>query len=557
MKGIGLDAGCTYMTVSYMDKDQNGPRAMTLSQDSPYIPSVAAYDHVTGNYEFGRAAKSRTGRKNVSLFKGFKMLLPETDAEKLAKRGYDPVNTPEHITRLFLENLLKKVLADLNDQVIDRLVVCAPEIWNDGMDTLDGRLILSRICQDMAFVKEVQVVSEPAAATACFAYNYRMKNKKSYNGSILLVDYGGGTLDITLTSVSETTDGEKGAVEVRVLDRTGAGENEDGEIGKAGIVYMETVMAEAIRRSGGSCEPNGRFLKAVDELEKEILSRTDAIMQEFDVYLDYPEQLEAHIFTEIEYQGEDIPISYGLLAETYDRIIRGVLDENLEKMIGCMEKRGIPYMDGNREDFKIALVGGFGNFYLVKKQIENKFRFSVGDRRFSGIIGRREEREQAVSLGAALLADGCIRIRNTAAYSIGLWNYDPITGKPGLNYAIRYKQDLEYDRVYYARSPVDQAPTVIMAPKGGFRNFLINFGESDHTAQPALAKAEFAEKLSHVIANTYHTAVIGFSISQAGVISLHIHDYDFLNDRIAQDDHVIALTRYSDLFEITDVKRIF
>ena len=544
------------MTISYVDKNSGEPKALTLGQDTPYIPSVAAYDQATGRYEFGRAAKSRTGKKDVTLLKGFKMLLPEKDPARLAERGFTGKHTPESVTRRFIGYYLGKALTDLDETAVDELVICAPEIWNDAAGTLDGRLALGRICQQMGCVKHVRIVSEPAAAAAFFAYNYRKTGHTGYNGCILLVDYGGGTLDITLTRVKDVPEGDKDVMEVQILDRCGAGENEDGEIGKAGIVYMETVMAEAIAKAGMPVKKDGRFLKAADELEREIVNRTDAILQEFDVYLDYPEQMAEHMFTYIEYNGKDIPVSYGSMAAVYARVIYPVLDANLKKMKKLMDKRGLDYMNGESDAFKIALVGGFGNFYLVRRQIEEAFRIRVKDKRTEGIIRKREDREQAVSLGAALLAEGSVRLRDTAAYSIGVWNYDPITGDPCLNYAIRYKQDLEYDRVYFARSPADDAPTVIMAPKGGFRNFLINFGDDDRTARPALAKEAFAKKLSHVITNTYHTAVIGFSISQSGVISLHIHDYDLLAGHIDEADHVIELTRYADLFEITDVKRV-
>ena len=87
-----------------------------------------------------------------------------------------------------------------------------------------------------------------AAASAFFAYNFRQMTKKNFEGNILLVDYGGGTLDITLTNVA-ADDGD--SVEIKVLERTGAGENEEGKVGKAGIVYMETVM--------GRSYPAGRY----------------------------------------------------------------------------------------------------------------------------------------------------------------------------------------------------------------------------------------------------------------------------------------------------------
>ena len=51
-------------------------------------------------------------------------------------------------------------------------------------------------------VKHVQVVTEPEAASAYFAYHYEKETGKPFNGSLLLIDYGGGTLDITLTRIA-------------------------------------------------------------------------------------------------------------------------------------------------------------------------------------------------------------------------------------------------------------------------------------------------------------------------------------------------------------------
>ena len=59
--------------------------------------------------------------------------------------------------------------------------------------------------------------------------------------------------------------------------------------------------------------------------------------------------------------------------------------------------------------FKIALVGGFGNFYLVKRQIADKFKLGNNDRRQENILLDRAGCERAISLGAALLAGGCHR----------------------------------------------------------------------------------------------------------------------------------------------------
>ena len=167
------------------------------------------------------------------------------------------------------------------------------------MDSLSGRSILRNIFEKMDCVKEVQVVSEPAAASAFFAYNYQTLRNEAYDGHILLIDYGGGTLDITLSKVSAGTDSNgKQFMEINVADRQGAGENENGRIGKAGIIYMESLLEEAIRKAGlleedEPLETDGKFYKALNELEEEIVNRTTDINSTFeDIGLDYLDELE-------------------------------------------------------------------------------------------------------------------------------------------------------------------------------------------------------------------------------------------------------------------------
>ena len=403
MVNLGMDFGSTYTIVSIFREDTQMLEAIVLNQGLPFVPSAVALDN--GQYEYGRAAKSRTGKKGVAVYKAFKMLLTETNKEKLRDRGFDEEHTPEQIARIFIESVLRQILKDLQEDRIGKLVVGVPEIWNEGFGTVDGRTIIRNICRSLEFVDKVQVVSEPAAASAFFAHNFYLSTKRNFEGKILLVDYGGGTLDITLTDVIAVGDEEKNSVEIKVLERTGAGENEDREVGKAGIVYMETVMAQAIIRAGAAKNreellSDGKFYKAVDELEQELQDRTEKIQDVFEEYgLDNPAELYKEQFTILEYRGEDVEISYGLLLDVYDETIRPVFAQQLDKMTHFMDEAGIPYMDRDQDIFKIALVGGFGNFYLVKKQLEDRFKFNVYDKRREHIIRNRADCEKAFLWG--------------------------------------------------------------------------------------------------------------------------------------------------------------
>lgn len=559
MLNVGLDFGSTYTTVSVYREDTQVLESLLMNQNSPYVPSVVSV--FRNNYEFGRAAKRLTGRNGAEVFKGFKMMLTQTDPEELERRGFTEEHTPEHVAGIFIENLLRQVLKDCHEERIGRLVVGVPEIWSEDMNTIDGRTMIRDICQKMDFIEPggVQVVSEPAAASAFFAYNFQTITGNCFEGKILLIDYGGGTLDITLTDVSaKNEENKEKSVEIKVDKRTGAGENENGQIGKAGIVYMENVVREAIRQSGileDGKEPvcDGRFLKAVDMLEADLQDRTNILEETFEEYgTDYPEELEEE-FTVLEYKGEEIPVTFRMLLETYNCTIRDVFEEKMDEIIQYMEKKHINYRERNLDNFKIALVGGFGNFYLVKKQVRDKFSLSEFDKRQQNIILNRADCEKAVSLGAALLAEGIISIRKTAPYSIGICVKNT-NGDILLNYAFRYKQDIEFDTPYF---PMDeeQHPFIIFTSSGGFSKFIINRTEMDKTALVVPVKEEFREKLSNVIQNESGTAVVGFSLDASEVVSIHVHEYDLLNGTMDSVGHRIELTRYKDLFETTTVEK--
>lgn len=548
MVNIGIDFGSTYTTVSVYRHETGMVEALTMSS-SPYIPTTVAL--VGDRYEYGRAARSVTGKRGVRIFRGFKMLLAENNVQLLQSRGYTGEHTPARVAGRFLEYCLRQMLTVLHESSVDQLVVGVPEIWNQKLSTLDARTVLRDILQELDFVKKVQVVSEPAAATAFFAHNFKLSTGREYDGCILLIDYGGGTLDLTLTNVSTSS----GAVEIKVLERSGAGENEDGMIGKAGIVYMESVMAEAIRQSGilgdKPLEFDGRFYKAVDSLEEELQYRTENIEAVFDECgTDISDELVLEDleqeFTNIDYRGEYIPISYRLLVEVYDEIIRPVLEEKLALMTDYMDLHGIRYMDRDQEIFKIALVGGFGNYYLVRKQIEETFRFSTMDKRQEHIILNLSDREKSISLGAAMLSAGVVSIRNTAPLSIGLAARD-VQGNSWVDYAITYKQDMEDDREYFPLDPTTEKPIRYLLTGGGVSRLVINRGTEPENARIMELKPQFAKLLSD-IAQPMGTAALSFSMDGSGVLSMHIHDYPLDHPEPDISGRRIELAKCSELF---------
>lgn len=548
MINVGMDFGSTYTIVSIFREDTQVLESLSLGIGSPYIASVLALDK--GVVKYGTAAKLCTGKKDVRTFKAFKMLLPETDMFYLKFRGYDEYYTPQKTAALFIENVLRQVLKDLHDTKIGQLVIGVPEIWNEHMHTPNGCEVLRNICEKIDFIEQVQVISEPAAASAFFAHNFLLSTGRPFNGKILLVDYGGGTLDITLSDISPSKHAKN--MEIKILERTGAGENEDGQVGKAGIVYMETLMRAAIAQSGETpyedVTLDGDFYRAVDILEQELQYMTLNISDTFEEYgVDDVDELSEIEFTTIEYKHEEIHISYGLLVEVYDQLIRPILDDRLNQMIAYMKKHEIAYMDRNQDTFKIALVGGFGNYYLVKKQIEDKFAFNSYDQRQKNIILNKADCEKAISLGAALLAAGKVNICKTAPYSIGVCAYDE-AGNLWENTAIHFRQELVCNHIYYAKTE-DGQRLVIYTATGGLQKFVIHFGDKDKAPYIVNLKPEFVKQIEKICRDTCSLVQVGFWVNASEIVHLHIQAYDIDNRCEGTQQWDVALAKFDEIFE--------
>lgn len=552
MADIGIDFGSTYSTVSYYNLNRGIPEAVEMTEgDSTSVPSVVAY--IKGKTCIGNTAKAKKEKLTSGKFSAFKMMLPEEDPKLLQARGFTEKHTPAAVTKDFLEILLSSTLKRMDDDQVDHLVVGAPEVWNEKLSTVDGRAKLRDICRSLSCIgenTEVQIVSEPVAASAYFAYNFSALKQKPFNGSILLVDYGGGTLDITLTNVELRPDADgRQNTEVKILYRTGAGENESaGNVGRAGIIYMETLTRKAIQDAMPDEEIafNSAFLEAVDQVEAIMKSNTELITEVFGDYGTDPKKLDEErmqddfLLDEFTYNKTDIPLNYRQLAEAYHEAIYPVFDEKMDEVIRFMKKEKLSYMDRGSDDFKIALVGGFGNFCLVKMQMDAKFKISSGDRRCEGIMGE-QGREKAVALGAALISANVIHIRNTAPFSIG------VACKQGryytMSFGLRYGQDIEFNKEYLQRR--GSGVEYVMA-LDGIREFLIDFYADEQRTLPVPPRELFLERIREKI----HMPPVsfGFSLDSSGIITLHVHEYDVLSQTYGAS-YEVELSSIKELFD--------
>ena len=540
MVNLGVDFGSTYTMVSIYENGE--PKTVQPSHLTFNYPSIVCYDSDKDKYFFGSSAREKLGKKGITGYRGFKMLLNHhMSLEMLKERNYDEKNTPEYITELFLRHVIENTLKKLNEDKVDLLVIGAPECWFQSFQTIDARGTLRDICQQFKdIVNRVELRSEPTNAAAFCVWNFEKKRKEPFDGNILVVDYGGGTLDTALVSVDHA--GEKVQIKPEML--SGIGENKDKEIGKAGIAYQEAVVrkaiSEALKISESEVETNSSFDRAVKEFEDALVADCDFVDETFEDFAAVPDQLADENFTSIEFNGDTVDIDFAQMKRAYNETIYEPLQRVLDESSAELSADAKPYL---------ALVGGFCNFYLVREQIQNYFNMGGVNSKVKTLFHKEEDREKAIAYGACLLANRVMDVCNVANFGIGMYIKYSDRDQVFMRYAINFGQEYIPEKIYFARDK-SQAIAPMMLTEAD--TFLLNFHKKPEYGFPARPKAKFADALNK--AKHKSIVVVGFSIDGAERIKVHIFNYDFeaSDDRYGTDippAATIALSTFKGSFD--------
>lgn len=569
---IGIDFGSTYSMLSYIHPVDNTLKGIAPTGQSPHIHSIVC--EKDGKLISGNTAKSfSANRPNMPTYRAFKMLLPEIRQDVLRDNGYDSQHTPETISREFLKQQITGAMRTLKHrEPFQQVTICVPHVWDTDVSTFSGKNALLKVCNQLIeedkLMKSVQIVSEPAAATACFAYNYQTVTKKPYEGWILIIDYGGGTLDVTLSQVRAIAKAgtDEKVMEITVKGKTGAGENHDQRIGDAGLAYMRGVVAQALREQGIKDPPQDhQFMKAVDELETMLIQMPEIIIDKVEgEYYDDPDALrrDDEWFCSVSYNhpkvpGGELPITCGVLARVYDSLIQPVLNKALDQIFEKMRyELGMEAPGDRREGLKIAVVGGFGQYCLVQRQVNQYFNIgdNMTDPRLHGLEMQGDAaKEDAVSYGAALIANDKVRLKKIAPFSIGLALVPGNGKKEYPAFAFRSNQPLDPGKIYYLeRSALLYIPDGAEDDPSKFPMKLAIAWDNDpgvagkpNRARKLIPSEEIRRKMLSIRTNLYN---VGFSIDQYEIITFWAVPTDTFGNRRVDRAVSKKLGNFADIF---------
>jgi len=212
-KILGIDLGTTFSAMAIMEGGE--PKIIENKEGARTTPSVVAIgkngerlvgiparrQQITNPQNTIYAVKRLIGRRysDPEVQKDKKLLSYEIRESKEGgveiKLGTPPTGgwlQPAEISAMILQKLKQDAEEKLGEKITEAIITC-PAYFDDSQRKA------TKVAGEIAGLNVLRVINEPTAA----ALSYGLTNKKGQQ--ILVYDFGGGTLDVSILDVSEDT----------------------------------------------------------------------------------------------------------------------------------------------------------------------------------------------------------------------------------------------------------------------------------------------------------------------------------------------------------------
>lgn len=413
---VGLDFGTTTSILSYMEGPE--PQAFRYGGDSGngtrYVPSLVAY--LQDDLLIGQHATERLPDKS-SLYRYFKMLLPELNKERWLE-SYGPYASetfsPAEVTADFLGELLigdsptrkrfpfststDSAFLQVEKKGIDEIVVSVPQVWSHWQ--AEGRRQLQKVVSSLG-LRLKQLISEPVAAAAYFAYRYQEDHHEPFFGNLLICDMGGGTFDVTLCKLSEN--------KVEVLCNAGNGES---GLGIAGAHFDHALLSQKLK-SPQEAQLVNELLTDLDSEKK-----SDRTYKPLMRCLQRPEEIPIEPIYKLGSFSQGYYFSFAEIEEAFSSVRQGIFE-----VLNTIKREAEV---SNYSIEKVVMVGGFSRFPLVQQAIAEAFGENIFENRRLIDLNTftRDQMAFAISYGACLVANERIQISEKYDHTISALSYN-------------------------------------------------------------------------------------------------------------------------------------
>ena len=349
---LGIDFGTSTNYVTRWNESDGSVKAVpnldpTIYTGDEVFPNVIFYGQ-NGEKLVGNAAVKRTFIEPRNGVAGVKRKLLEDNWQyNIPALGgnYSPVDVSTDIFNYIKD----KVSANNGGADIDGVVISVPYAYGNK-----ERQKIKRAAE-RAGLNVLDLIEEPVAAAISYGI-FQKTSKMGHSEKIMVFDFGGGTLDITVFGYEKTPDGK---VTIEVL-------NTDGLRNFGGQVIDDILINKIANKAGinvSEISDHDQRIKFQAEMNGKVVE-----MKEESQYWDEDDE------EDFEHNLSGIQINTSVTLEDFEKWLRGerimekIRDSVDNALIDCGDK-GLEPDDIDR----VLLVGGSSNFPFVRQVLEEIF----------------------------------------------------------------------------------------------------------------------------------------------------------------------------------------
>jgi len=353
-KIMGIDLGTSNSAAAVVlgGKPTIVPAAEGATVGGKAFPSVVAFSK-DGGLLVGEPARRQAITNPTGTVIAFKRKMGSDHIFKLNGKEYKP----QQISAFILQKIKKDTEAFVGEK-IEKAVITVPAYFDDNQRQA------TKDAGTVAGLDVVRIINEPTAASLAFGLDRSKEEMK-----ILVFDFGGGTLDVTIM--------ELGGGVFEVMSTSG-----DTQLGGTDMdnIIMDYILDEFKKKHGTDLSTDETAMSRIREAAEKAKIELSSIM-ETDINLPFI------------YQDQSGPknLELRLTRAKLEELINPIVEKCRPSLTKALEDAKVSPSDIN----KIVMVGGPTRMPLVKKFLASV----IGKESESGV-----DPMEAVAIGAAIQA---------------------------------------------------------------------------------------------------------------------------------------------------------
>ncbi|GFR36585.1 Hsp70 family protein [Thermobrachium celere] len=350
MAVIGIDLGTSTSEIAVY---KNG-KVIVIPNDkgNRITPSYVGIS-TDGEMVFGEDAKSQYIGRPQDTVREFKRLMGTDEKIRLGGREF----RPEEVSALLL-GYLKRCAEEYLKEPVEEAVITVPANFDDNQR--QATMLAAKI----AGLKCERIINEPTAAAMAFGIKNMDKDMR-----VLVYDFGGGTLDVTVLKMFE------GILDV---------ETSYGDTKLGGKDFDEKMMDIIVRKV---------YLKSGIDLDKNdltVLSKLKEAAERAKIDLSFVNETKV-VLENIVSNGRLVNVEVDVTRKEFEDEVMDLVEKSGSVIDKALKDKGLNYED---IDF-VLMVGGTTRIPIVRNYVKNKLNKNI----------RTEiNPDEAVCMGAAIQA---------------------------------------------------------------------------------------------------------------------------------------------------------